>query len=209
MRIRMVLVCVATGLLLSWGAFAQSMMEYAGAAAGGSIGGVAGKKVSDGLSKILDKVDKQTGEAAKTPPAETKNKLKEAIEKAAAGKKSGPPAVAEVTPAAPKGSPAPAFRPRWVGPKPPPETQAQTETAAALAEPAPAPPPPPPPAEEIGKIAPGTSRSDLLARAGAPASRISIPDDEGMLEIYHYRGGQSGTVRLRNGVVSEVRVEGK
>ena len=43
----------------------QSLVEHAAAAAGGSVGGVAGKKVSDGLTSIFQKVDQQTAKAAK------------------------------------------------------------------------------------------------------------------------------------------------
>src|SRR5579862_6063606 len=50
-----------------WG---QTMVESAAAAAGGSVGGVAGKKVSDGLNRIFKKVDQDTAKAAE----EAKNK---------------------------------------------------------------------------------------------------------------------------------------
>ena len=52
-------------ILLGTAGWAQSLVEASAAAAGGSVGGVAGKKVSDGLTKIFEKVDKQTAKAAK------------------------------------------------------------------------------------------------------------------------------------------------
>src|ERR1700683_5621736 len=52
---------------------AQSLAEYGAAAAGGATGGAAGKKVSDGITAIFGKVDKQTADAAKqTKPAAAK-----------------------------------------------------------------------------------------------------------------------------------------
>ena len=44
---------------------AQSITEYGAAAVGGATGGAAGKKVSDGITAIFGKVDKQTADAAK------------------------------------------------------------------------------------------------------------------------------------------------
>src|SRR5580693_6338674 len=51
-------------ILVCGTAFGQSIVENAAAAAGGSVGGVAGKKVSDGMTAIFGKVDKQTAKAA-------------------------------------------------------------------------------------------------------------------------------------------------
>ena len=51
------LVILLSGAL--FGVLAQSMLETSAAAAGGSVGGVAGKKVSDGMTKIFEKIDKQ------------------------------------------------------------------------------------------------------------------------------------------------------
>jgi len=56
------------------------------------------------------------------------------------------------------------------------------------------------------QIKPGTSREELLSSVGTPSSRVMIPDSEGMVEMYRYRGngGTLGTVRLVNGKVTEV-----
>src|SRR5580658_8015567 len=53
-------------ILMCGVAFGQSILETGAAAAGGSVGGVAGKKVSDGITAIFGKVDKQTAKAAET-----------------------------------------------------------------------------------------------------------------------------------------------
>jgi hypothetical protein len=47
-----------------------------------------------------------------------------------------------------------------------------------------------------------------MARLGLPSSRITIPDDTGLLEIYRYSGadGLVGSVRLENGLVVAVQV---
>ena len=63
MRHTIVVILLGSGI---WGqaAFGQSMIENAAAAAGGSVGGVAGKKVSDSITSVFGKVDKQTKKAA-------------------------------------------------------------------------------------------------------------------------------------------------
>src|SRR5471030_2313169 len=87
--LQLILVFVSIGGI----ACGQSMLEAGAAAAGGSVGGVAGKKVSDGLTKIFEKVDKQTAKAAKA--GETK--------KAANPADSNTPLL-EVGPGVPRGS---------------------------------------------------------------------------------------------------------
>ncbi len=66
---------------------AQGLTEYAAAAAGGATGGAAGKKVSDGITAVFGKVDKQTSDAAKqTKPAAAKAETTpEAVPAPAAG----------------------------------------------------------------------------------------------------------------------------
>src|SRR5260370_32416361 len=64
MRRRMLCASCLVFLFVTGAVSAQSLVEHAAAAAGGSAGGVAGKKVGDGLSKIFGKVDTQTKAAA-------------------------------------------------------------------------------------------------------------------------------------------------
>ena len=92
------------------------------------------------------------------------------------------------------------------------------ETAAALIHAAPVPPvtaPIPivqpivkvPTVEEIANIKVGTTEDQLLAALGQPASRLSIPDDDGHLREtcqYWANGRQIGTIRLDNGQVVTV-----
>ena len=149
---------IVAGTLLAGAAWGQTLTEFGAAAAGGSVAGASGKKVSDGISAVFGKVNGTTDKAA------------------AAGKPAAKPAAAkqspvlEVSPGVPSadngGVPAP------------PETHAVVRKAApepapviTLAEVAPvAPPPPPPPqmtAENLKEVVPGTSREDVL-KLGAP-----------------------------------------
>jgi hypothetical protein len=180
-------------ILLSGTIYAQSMVEHAAAAAGGSVGGVAGKKVSDGLTKIFTKVDQTTA-------------------KAADGAKSANAPLLEVGPGVPKASTAESV------PPPPPVKRASVHKAHAaepvappVAAPVPEPvaPPPPPPevtAEDIQKITQGMQRADLL-KLGAPASRITMFEDGHVLEIYRYQAKDAtlGVVRLIDGSVNTVQ----
>lgn len=174
-----------------WG---QAMVEHAVAAAGGSAAGVAGKKVSDGITKILTKVDQQTRKAADT----TRN---------ARGLEVGPG-----TPKAPADS----------VPPPPPARRAAVQKLSALPPPppiparsrsteaAPVPPPPPPEPEATGddlkNITAGMHRDDVL-KLGAPASRITMFEDGHVVEIYRYMAKDTtlGVVRLTDGAVSSIQ----
>jgi len=61
--------------------------------------------------------------------------------------------------------------------------------------------------EEVAGIQVGASEKDVVDALGVPASRVTIPDDDGHLrESYQYwaKGSQIGTVRLDNGYVVKV-----
>jgi hypothetical protein len=180
------------GTLLAGAAFGQTMVEFGAAAAGGSVAGASGRKVSDGITSIFGKVNGTTDKAA-------------ASGKPGAGKQQ--PAL-QVSPGVPKddGSGVPA----------PPETHAAVRKAApesspviTVAEVAPVAPPPPPPqmtAEELKQVAPGVSRDDLL-KLGAPSARITMIDDGHLVEVYNYiaHGENLGRVRLTDGAVASVQ----
>lgn len=187
-------------VLLSASLSAQSMLENAAAAAGGSVGGVAGKKVSDGLTRIFEKVDKQSQKAAKTGDNATK--------KVAPRPSDGSEPLLEVGPGVPKGDtsnvpPPPPIRHAAVHkPAPPPPP--------VVVEVAPAPAPPPPPvvtADDLKTVKAGMHRDDLL-RMGEPSARIMMVEEGHMLEIYRYQKQDTtlGTVRLTDGSVSNVAV---
>jgi len=197
------------------GIMGQALTEFGAAASGGTVGGAAGKKVSDGLTNILDKVDQRTSAAAST---------------------AAPKAVAPARPAAPLldvspgvvGTALPASAPK-AAPKAP-VTRASVNDSVPAPPPLPgemmrrpeppkiqrpvpvvvvAPPPPPPVTpEDLRGITLGESRGDVL-KLGAPASRISMFDDGHFLEIYRYMSGDVtfGVVRVSDGAVSKVDVK--
>jgi hypothetical protein len=192
-------------LLSAWGAwgwvnpvFGQSLMETSAAAAGGSVGGVAGKQVSDGISAILGKVDKNTEKAAKADKVSKRY--------------SGPSEpLIEAGPGAPK------RETESVPPPPPLPRRGPVKKSVAIAKPAPppaavapVPAPPPPPqmtAEELRGVTAGMDRSDLL-QLGAPASRITMFEDGHLMERYLYMAKDAtfGEVRLSDGRVSVVEL---
>ena len=193
--------CLAACIMMPRPASAQSLVEGAAAAAGGSVGGVAGKKVSDGLTTIFGKVDKQTGKAAKAgtvtshPDAHPKNE------------DNGTP-LFEVGPGVVKSDSSNV-------PPPPPARHAAlhkpipAQELPAILPPPPVPIPPPPPpamtADDLKRVTSGMQRDEVL-RFGQPSSRITMVDDGHLLEIYSYQANDTtfGVVRLTDGAVSNV-----
>src|SRR5580658_6590518 len=151
-------------------AYGQSMVESAAAAAGGSVGGVAGKKVSDGLNRIFNKVDQHTVKAADA--VDTK---RPAPEPAAPLIQVSPGTVKVDNVSVPPPPPLAhhAFRPR---------------PAPVRAAPLPEILPPPPPdvtAEELKTVTRGMHRADVL-KLGTPSARITMYDEGHLIEIYDY-----------------------
>jgi len=193
----------------------QTITEFGAAAAGGTVGGAAGKKVSDGISNIFEKVDQRTSAAASTAAPKTVAPARPA----APLMDVSPGVVGTALPAtAPKAAPkAPVTRASVNDnvPAPPPlpgETVRRPEPPK-IQRPVPvivvAPPPPPPVTpEDLRGITLGESRGDVL-KLGAPASRISMFDDGHFLEIYRYMSGDItfGVVRVSDGEVSKVDVK--
>lgn len=174
-------------LLLGGVSFGQTMVESAAAAAGGSAGGIGGKKVSDGLSGIFNKVNQQTGKAAK------------AAKEPAKAVKRVLPVSAATTPAA-----------ESVPPPPPAERHTLLHSRVEpVPEPVPAPgaeaaPPAPPEvtAAELHTVAIGMNRQRLL-QLGEPTSRMMTSDDGHLIEVYGYK---DGVVHLTDGAVSSINV---
>jgi hypothetical protein len=183
---------------------AQSLVEHSAAAAGGAAGAVAGKKVSDAITNIFNKVDKTTKAAAKQ------------------GEKQNEPLL-EVGPGEPRARSGEAASGGSGGatrdsvPAPPPLHRASSRRAAPVPEPVPvtvpapiAPPEPPAPvvtAVELRTVAVGANRQDVL-KLGVPSARITMYDDGHLVEIYRYVSGEDnvGTVRLSDGAVASVQV---
>jgi hypothetical protein len=177
------------------------MVEAAGAIAGGSVGGVAGKKVSDGITAVFERVDATAGKAAKTGKAP-----QAAVEKAKEGTvlQVGPAGVIKDHSLVPP--PPPPVRRAAVVPPPPPVSESPTVIRQAI----PVLPPPPPPhasTEDLKALAAGTSRGDVL-KLGPPASRVTMYDDGHLVEIYRYQSRDTtlGVVHLSDGSMSSVQV---
>ncbi len=70
----------------------------------------------------------------------------------------------------------------------------------------PAPPLPEVMPSEFRAIQIGMKREELLAKVGTPSSRITIPEDSQLAEVYRYRanGTTLGAVRLVDGKVTDV-----
>jgi hypothetical protein len=71
--------------------------------------------------------------------------------------------------------------------------------------------PPAPPLPEVvpdkfRQVQIGLKREELLAQVGTPSSKIIMPEDNQMVEIYRYRanGASLGSIRLVDGKVTEV-----
>jgi hypothetical protein len=190
--------CALLALALSGLAGAQTLTEAAGAIAGGSVGSVAGKQVSSGITSIMKKVNKQTTKAAATgQPA-----------------KAAQPA--RVEPILQVGAGVPRQKPYNVPPPPPPakqqaavRTMSRPVTQPVLSAPVelPAPPPPEVTRQDLATLARGMARAEVL-QLGVPASRITMFDDGHLVEIYRYqqRDETLGVVHLSDGAVSRVTI---
>jgi tetratricopeptide (TPR) repeat protein len=134
---------------------------------------------------------------------------------ALAAKKSSPlpSATSLVAASQKKPSPAPNTNTAAAQPKPPvPQQPVAQQPVPQQPAPSLAPPPPETPPEptsdDLKQVAVGMTRQQLT-KLGAPASRLTMDDDDGhVIEIYHYslRTGRVGTIRLKDGVVSSIEV---
>ncbi len=198
--LRYLLLAIALPALLG----AQAIVQYAvAAAAGTAAGSMIGKQVSNSLDKV---VAATTGaEAASNPKGYTKQmegpykakgvRAKKTVVPNLAAKAVVPPAAihraARVSKVGPFGIPYPEF------PAPP---VVEHESAAI---------PPLPTYESMRSLTAGAAGSDVVARLGSPAARVTMPGEEGgLVEIYYYQSGGSslGAVRLQDGSVSAVIV---
>jgi hypothetical protein len=202
---RRVLMAVSMFLAVAGLGWSQALTEAGGAIAGGSIGGVAGKKVSDGITTVLGKVDAVAGKAAKTEKAP-----EVAMEKAKTGNSNestvlqvGPSSVVKDHSLVPP--PPPARHVAAVVPEPPSEPSKPRATIQRIA--VLAPPPPQVTRDDLKALSSGTARADVL-KLGAPASRITMYADGHLVEIYRYqtRDTTVGVVHLSDGSVSSVQV---
>lgn len=216
--------------VLSGMACAQTMTEFGAAAAGGATGGAAGKKVSEGITSIFGKLDKQSADAAKqgptkaadpkpAPTAASPARASTTTAKVAPGLESQPGA-ASVSSARAKRTAKEADTSQV--PEPPdsrtPVRRAAVKKESSLiaAVPVPfldqltAPQLPAPPVatpEALSTLSRGASRADVLS-LGFPSSRISMNDDGHLAEIFGYTRDEVtfAVVHLTDGVVSSIDV---
>ena len=203
-------------LVLAGSAWSQAFTEATAAIAGGSVGGVAGKKVSDGITNVFQSVNDTASKAAKTGKAPEAAVQKATQGSAAQGTRGaiqgtvlqvGPGGVVKDHSLVPP--PPPPVRRAAVVPPPPPVATASSATASYI-QPIPVLPPPPPPhatPEALQTLTSGTNRSDVL-KLGPPSSRITMFDDGHLVEIFRYQARDTtfGEVRLSDGSVSKVEV---
>ena len=216
----------AAGLLC-----AQSMTEVGAVTAGTTLGSAAGKKLSDGITNIFGKVDKQASGAAdkdKKAPAPAPATVLEV----GPGEPQAVPAGSHPVSVAPpkaatakatgkqdsgKGSYASAYK-SMVPPPPaspadkrpaPPVRTPRVVTPAPIVPVAPPPPAPPPDVtlDELKQVAVGEQRDELL-QLGPPSARITMFEEGYLLEIFSYRKKEVllGYVRLHDGAVNSVEL---
>jgi hypothetical protein len=186
-------------LVLAGSAWSQALTEVGAAIAGTSVGGVAGKKVSEGITNVFQKVEATAQKAVKT------DKTPEVTVQKGAVLQVGSAGVVKDHSLVPP--PPPPVRRAAVVPPPPPVASA---ASPSYVQPIPVLAPPPPPhatPEDLQTLASGTNRSEVL-KLGAPASRITMYEDGHLVEIFRYQSREStfGVVRLSDGAVSNVQL---
>ena len=200
-------------LLLAGGAYAQSLSEHAAAAAGATIGGAAGKPMSNAMSAIMGQLNDTAADAAKTgnkakamiPPQPGTTGNKDAQTNRAGGPGGFSPGFG--------GDAGAAESSEYVAPRA--KSVSRQRTAALRAVPTPvvaavvAEPVKEPSLQEVTSVKLGTTEKELFASLGKPESQVIVPADDGhMRESCQYwaKGKQLGTIRLDNGQVVRVDV---
>lgn len=182
-------------------ASAQSLVESATAAAGGSAAGMAGKTVSEGIDSVFSKVagvagssasqGRKSGRIAPAVPPIPSVRLDAHQGELSGAKKSS----AATQPAGRQ-----ARLQAGAVPEPPVSSTAHTSQAAV--------PPAPsgPTLQDLQSLSAGASREQVFNKLGQPASRISMSNDDGFVEIMKFRNqdGSIGSVRVVNGKVAAV-----
>jgi hypothetical protein len=202
--------------------WSQAITDAAAVVAGGSVGTGAGKKVSEGITSVVGKVDSTAAKAAAPSKAQLELDEEKRLgekpsdraaakpsQKASAGDSSGSGGTMLKT------SPGGVVKDHSLVPPPPAKKVAVVPPPPPLTPPTPVVltpvfvPPPPPQAtpEDLKTIASGASRAEVL-RLGAPSSRITMFDDGHLVEIFRYQSRDTtfGIVRLSDGSVSSVQV---
>ena len=186
-------------LILTGTVWGQTMTEAGAVMAGTSVGSAAGKKISEGVNKTLKKTGGILDTAAKAGAKQTK---------AAPAPSAPAKPMLEVSAGVPKGEvynvppPPPPKRRSTARTEPPRQVSAPIVMAAVVPDAEPE----PPKNVDLSVVAPGMSREKLL-ELGVPSARITMFEDNHLVEIFQYRNATlaSGTVRLRDGAVVGVQ----
>ena len=194
---------------------AQSMLETGAVVAGTTVGGAAGKTVSDGINKTFKTTGKALTAATKSGDSEKETaekaraeKAKEAADKkvAAAANPSTPALkVSAGVPKAEANNVPPPPPKRVVAARPAPAKRSPVGIPMVMSAQIPSGPPSTPVDVDLAAVTRGMGRDSLLA-LGTPSARITMYDDSHLVEIYQYRNQTfpSGTVRMRDGVVASI-----
>lgn len=184
---------------------AQTLTEAAVAASGGTVAGMAGKTVSDGISGIMGAVAKQTNRAATNAkdakPKETNPQLL-GLPKPGPMTYSDPGSSPSGYVVRPTSTRAAATVPSGAEPAP---VAASYQAPAVVPEPAPLPDASP---EVLATITVGTAKQELITKAGTPGSRIVMDEDGHLVEVYRYlaKGSTIASIRLTDGAVTSVKL---
>lgn len=198
---RLAYICLAMACALVFLAppvYSQTMLEYGVTAAGGSTMGVAGKGVSDGINSIFRKLDQQTQGAAAT--SENRQRVEAPVEgEATDSSEPVPAASSNQTRTATSATSAPSIA----------EIARQSNRARVSNAAVSSPELPELTSDDLAAVESGHARDEVVARLGAPAVRVIIPDGGHLQEVYLYNSRRThlGKVTLVDGAVSAVNVQ--
>jgi hypothetical protein len=194
-------------LILSSLARPQSMVESAAIAAGSTAGSIAGKKLSDGITSLMNQAASQAETAAKAGKTPLLQVGPASAKQAPASTKSAPLATRPSSHY--NVPPPPPLRPhrKAVQPDPEPVTPEPVEDVFQI-ESQTSPPPPPPrimTAADFATVTAGMRRERVL-EMGRNAVRITSTVNGQVEETYYYRDGDNhlGVVRIVDGTVARV-----
>ncbi len=183
----------------------QVLVEIAAGALIGTAAGIGGKKISEefdrAFAKMSNTLEKALREQKTVAPAPRKK----------GGLVAGPRVLAA---AAPRGlaAAAPAGSPRRAGAAQ--KVNAPAPVAAELIPGSPLVLPSAVPtvpfavtAEAFAQVKQGDTNRELIARLGSPTTKISMPEEGRVVEIYKYssQGVELGSIRVVDGTVAEVK----
>lgn len=176
----------------------QTMLEYGVSATGGSTMGVAGKGVSDGINSIFRRLDQQTKGAAATSERRLQV-VERKPDNVTDSSEPVPTTSSKQTLSGTRATTTPSIS----------EIVRQSNLATISNAGDSRPEPPALTSEDLAAVESGQARDEVVARLGAPAARVIIPDGGHLQEVYLYNSRRThlGKVVLVDGAVSAVNVQ--